>query len=328
MSEHTTSLEGKRGRSRGLSVLTTGAVGALAIGLVVGGALVLQGRAAAVQIDAVAPPVTVQVRAIVFEDGYTVSRSFVGQVEAQQSTDASFELAGRVASVIVGEGDSVAKGEVIARLDTRTLENQRATRLASRQALEAQAELAELATERRGDLVSKGFSTQAGLDQARLGLAELRARIAEVDSLIAGIDIELDKSALRAPFDGRVGRRFVDDGATVGSGQPIVTLLQVAAPQIRVGLAKDVASGLTPGERAMFELSGESLTARFVKIRPDLDPVTRTRVALFSLEISTAEAAPPYGQTGTVTLAQRIGQSGVWVPSLHFVKVCAACGRF
>lgn len=295
-------------------LLATVATGALAVGLVVGGANILSGRAAAVQIEQAAPLVIVGRRQLQLETGYSVPHSFIGQVEALQKTGMAFEFGGTISTVLVDEGSRVRTGMVLARLDTRQLENQKLSRLASRRALEAQVRLSELTLERQRKLQQKGFAATQVFDQVRLGLAELQARIAETDAAIAGIDIQLDKSVIRAPFDGQVSSRSVDDGASVGAGQPVVTLLQRGAPQMRVGLAPAVANMVTPGQSVEVDIGGRSYTAILDKFRPDLDPATRTRTALFTITVDPGEAGLIFGQTGKVRLESHVRQQGAWVP--------------
>lgn len=295
-------------------LLATVATGALAVGLVAGGANILSSRAASVQIERAAPPVMVSRSQVRMESGFRIPHSFVGQVEAMQTTGVAFEFGGTVSAVLVDEGSRVKMGEVLARLDTRLLENQRTTRLAARRALEAQTRLSQLTLDRQEKLQKKGFAATQVYDQVRLGLAELEARIAETDAAIAGIDIQLDKSILYAPFDGQVGDRSVDDGASVSGGLPVVTLLQRAAPQMRVGLAPAVANTLMPGQSVTVDIAGRSYAATLLKFRPDLDPATRTRTALFTITVDEGEAALIYGQTGKVRLESRINQQGIWVP--------------
>ena len=187
----------------------------LSVSMVLAATSTLQNRAAAIPLPHSAPPLPVQTQTIKLVDSFTVPRKFVGQVEAAQTTKIAFELPGKVLGLPVDEATVVNKGDVLARLDTRILENRRATQLAVRKALEARVELSTLTMNPRATLNKKGFMANQLLDQARLGLAELQAMIAEADTAITGIDIEIEKSTIRAPFDGEIADRFIDVGTTV-----------------------------------------------------------------------------------------------------------------
>lgn len=71
--------------------------------------------------DLLAPPTTVGVMRVGMTDGYAVPRSLPGQIKAAARTDLGFGLGGRVAHVLAEEGDLVAAGDVLARLDTTAL---------------------------------------------------------------------------------------------------------------------------------------------------------------------------------------------------------------
>ena len=72
------------------------------------------------------------------------------------------------------------------------------------------------------------------------------AAIDRVAAQISEIDIDIRKSQLKAPFDGRISRRVIDEGAVVAAGTPIVTLLESGRRQVRVGVPPRIAASLKP----------------------------------------------------------------------------------
>jgi RND family efflux transporter MFP subunit len=292
------------------AVVTLGFIG-LAGGLVSLGVTAIADRASAVtEVDA-APLVTVRTQPLNYVDFYEIKRRFVGQIEPQQQTDIAFEQGGAVIEVLVDHGDVVAAGDRIAVLDTRLLEAD-ATRLqASRAALEAQAELSRRTTKRQTDLQQQGFSSEQALDQASFTLAEISARIAEVDAALAANRIQIEKAEISSPFAGRVVARHIDEGATVAGGQPVISLLEHAGPQFRAGIDPSLAPMLVDANGLMVEIEGRAVEARLVSLAPNIDPVTRTRIVRFALE---DDDATVFGQTGSVVVDQTIPERGVWLP--------------
>ena len=299
--------------ARGATALSTGLTVVLAAGLVIGGAGVIGDRAGSAERPAPAPAPVVRVAPIEPVEGYAVARAFVGQVEPRQEIALGFETGGTLAEVLVDEGDRVAAGQIVARLDTRALAAERAARAAARDALAARLELAEITLARQETLERSGVSATQRLDEARLAAAELRARIAEADATLAGIGIALDKAVLRAPFAGEIGRRAADRGQVLAAGTPVFGLFEHERPRLRVGLPPQVAAGLAPGARYSVEIAGQDHAATLEQLRPDLDPATRTRSAVFVLQTDPA-AAPPYGQTGRLRLSREVTDPGAWVP--------------
>ncbi|MEM8854066.1 MAG: efflux RND transporter periplasmic adaptor subunit [Pseudomonadota bacterium] len=293
------------------SLTLTLATLALAGALVIGGRGVLGEWAEAVELPEPAPRLAVQTAPFVMEEGYEVERRFAGQIQPAQRTTMAFEQGGTLAALMVDEGDRVAAGDTVATLDKRLLEAERARLVASRSALEAQAELSRRTTERQSVLRDRGHATPQALDDLTLGLAEIEGRIAEVDAGIAAVDVQLDKTVLTAPFTGVVAARYVDDGAAVGSGQRILSLVQTDRPQFRVGLSPSLVGALRTHSTRHVTFGAARHRVRLAAVLPELDPATRTRTVL--LDFVDGEI-PAFRETGELVLRQFVEERGAWLP--------------
>ncbi|MCL8251619.1 efflux RND transporter periplasmic adaptor subunit [Aeromicrobium fastidiosum] len=130
----------------------------------------------------------------------TVSGS--GTLEPAQQADLEFAVSGRVTAVEVGAGDTVTKGDVLARLDTVSLE-------ASLAAAEAQEEAAETTVANDGSETS----TQRAANEA--SLASARADVAQAQD-------DLDAATLTATFSGTVASVSVAVGDQAGGSSGAV----------------------------------------------------------------------------------------------------------
>jgi RND family efflux transporter MFP subunit len=260
------------------------------------------------------PPLEVLSAPVRQESSYLEARAFAGRLEPARSAALGFERGGRIADVRAREGDEVAAGQILARLDTAILENTRARLTATRAAQAAVVELARVTDARQAGLTERAVSAQRR-DEARLELARAEAELAATDAALDGVAIELAKSELRAPFAGHVAARLRDEGATVAAGEPALELLETGAPRARIGVAPDVAAGLELGARYALELRGAALPARLAALRPDLDPASRTVVALFDLDPGLAPRAG-FGFGDVVVFVARAEreQPGYWLP--------------
>ncbi len=139
-----------------------------------------------------------------YQDSFTASRRFTGTVSARRRAELSFEGTGRVASVLVDDGDQVLEGASLAQLDVRQLTARRAEVEARRVRLEAQLRelvagprpevidaaeanveaileelnLAARLFERRTELAAKGSISAEQLDTARAAVKTIEARLA------------------------------------------------------------------------------------------------------------------------------------------------------
>jgi RND family efflux transporter MFP subunit len=260
---------------------------------------------------AAAPRTSVSVMSVEPVPGYTVTRRFTGQIEAAAQTDLGFELGGRITEVLVEEGDVVARGTVLAQLDTTAIIPERAALVAELAALAADAELARLTLARNDALTERGFRSVAAQDEAQLMLARAEARMAAIHARIASVDMRLEKSVLTAPYRSRIGARLADPGQTVAAGQTLLVLFETAPARARVGLPPELAAGLAVGDSVTVELGGQKLEATLRQIRPDLDPNTRSRSVVVTLPEG---AAPVLGDTVALLLTQAVAEPGFWAP--------------
>ncbi|MEO1140467.1 MAG: efflux RND transporter periplasmic adaptor subunit [Pseudomonadota bacterium] len=272
------------------------------------GASELERRADAAPTPAAAPTIPVSTSPVVIEQGYTVQRAFIGQVEPQKTAAISFELPGRLDEIIVDEGDWVSAGQLLARQDTSLLRSEQDQLNASKTATQAQLRFAGQTVDRASKLTERGFTSQAGLDEAMARQDELRARIAEIEAGLSSVAIRIQKSEIKAPFDGRVTARLVDGGETLGAGQQVLGLVELRKPQVRIGVPLDVTEAKL--KDAKIDIDGTAHEATLVTLRPDINPVTRTRTAIF--EIDTVDQ-PAFGQTARLIVAQNVAVKGLWV---------------
>ncbi|WP_419914178.1 efflux RND transporter periplasmic adaptor subunit [Hoeflea sp.] len=283
---------------------------AVAIAAVYLGSAELTRRAEAVPAPAAAAVTTVSARPILLESGYAVDRVFIGQVEAQRQADISFELGGKLEQILVDEGDMVFEGQVLATLDTALLEAEKDRLKASRDAVEAQLGFAQKTVTRNTELNGQGFASRARLDEAVARQDELLSRRSELDASMYDVNLRIEKSSIRAPFAGRVTDRRVDGGETLGAGQAFLGLVEAAAPQVRIGVPLDVDTSLLADVR--IKIGTRHYAASLATLRPDIDPLTRTRTALFELTDAVNVA---FGQTARLYVSAFVEAAGLWVPA-------------
>lgn len=273
----------------------------------------------------------VRVSAVRYLDGYETDERYVGRVIVRRSSDLGFERLGRVATILVDEGTSVEAGQPLASLqadllsaEKEILRSQLAYSRAERREAEARLKLARATQQRREELarannMSRQLHDEAVADEsaAEARLAAASARIAEVLSGIKKTDLEISQSTLRAPFDGDVVGRFVDEGTTVDAGTPVLRLVESGHLEVRAGIPPHVAETFEIGKRYRIEIAGEVLEAPLAAILPELDAKTRTVSVLFRLENSDNVQA---GQIARIVVRRRVALRGFWLPITGLVE--------
>src|SRR5256886_15460615 len=161
-----------------------------------------------------------------------------GQIEAIQSIELRPEVSGRITDILVREGQQVADGTPLFKVDDAELKAQAAQ-------AEAERQLARQALERTKQLITQNASSTSDLEQAE---AKSRGADANYDLL----KTRLDRTVVRAPFSGVVGRRLASIGTYVSSLTPLITLQSVDPPYASFDVPERYADRLRRGQLVSF----------------------------------------------------------------------------
>jgi RND family efflux transporter MFP subunit len=147
-------------------------------------------------------------------------------VESISVVPARGRIGGTIVQLSVREGDSVKRGQPIALIGDEKLALQIKSLDAQIEALQAQANQAQIDFTRTEGLVERGTLPRIKLDETRtaLNVAEngLRAKTAER----AVVNQQMSEGQVLAPDDGRVLKKLVTVGSVVLPGDPVVTVAQ------------------------------------------------------------------------------------------------------
>ena len=213
-----------------------------------------------------------------------------GTVRLKRETPLGFNTPGRIAAINVREGDRVAAGQVLARLDTTALGAAQAS--AAAEVVRAGADL-----KRSEDLFARGWVTAARVEQARASMAAARAR-----ARAAGFDVTL--AVLRAPASGVVLARPGEPGQIAQPGQTVLTIGELSQGFVlQVPLADRDAARVKlgqPAQVAIPALGGTALPGTVSEVGARGDDGTGT----FRIEVKLpADARLASGQIGQARLA-------------------------
>ncbi|MBM3984091.1 MAG: efflux RND transporter periplasmic adaptor subunit, partial [Planctomycetes bacterium] len=168
-----------------------------------------------------------------------------GYVVARRQAALSTDIQGRLVELRVEEGDRVAEGDVIARLDTRELEAARVRVTADLQSARAEAEWARLDFERKAPLLGSGDVSASEVDRARIERDRTASQVASLESALAEIEVQVAKSSVYAPFAGVITAKNAEVGEVVSSLSAganavgsVATLVDFETLEVQVELAQ------------------------------------------------------------------------------------------
>lgn len=255
-----------------------------------------------------APPVR-PVKTMVVGGAAAAGRSFPGRVEAANQVDLSFRVGGPLVELPINEGDLVRRGQLLARIDPRDF-------LLRINAAQAEFDKADADYRRFSALYEKDAASKAQLDQA---LAARDVAQAALDDAQA----KLKDASLRAPFDGRIGERFVENFEDVRQKQPILSLVDIRRLKVIVDVPQSMissrarlseAEAMTAAERnigttaASFDAApDQSFPLELSEVAAQADPRTQTYRVTFLMDQPSAILVLP-GMTATVSgSVERVG---------------------
>lgn len=304
MSQTTSIPQGPVRRTTALAI-----IGAICITAALSAAL--YGRVALPADNSVRQPLTVATTTYTPGNRYTRDVSYLGLVSAGEKAQLGFEVPGQIASIAVRQGSEVSAGDVIATLDDSALQARRRATSADLERVRSELELAELKSRRQQELSVTGAVSKEAYDETRLRAQALRAQVEATEARLEGIDIELRKSRLLAPYDGVIAERYAHPGTVVSPGVPVVRLLHSGPREAHVGVAASRAATLVPGQSYPLTLHGEALQAQLLSVRADVDPLTRSVIAIFVLPEDTNALD---GEPVTLALREDVEARGGWLP--------------
>jgi membrane fusion protein, multidrug efflux system len=187
-----------------------------------------------------------------------------GTVQANEVVDLRSEVAGKITDILFDEGRPVTGGQLLVKINDSELQ-------AQRRRAQFQLNLAEQREQRQERLLERGGISQEEYDAT---VNEVNVLISELDL----IDAQIEKTEIRAPFDGTLGLKFVSTGSFISSDTHIATLNDIDPVKIDFSIPERYFTRVQVGDRIQFTVQGNdsTFTGEVYAIEPRIDTQTRT----------------------------------------------------
>ncbi len=161
---------------------------------------------------------------------------FVGVVEADSKTSVSFKVQGEVQTIAVSEGQYVRKDQVLAKMDTEIIEQDyNMAKSALTQAEDAYKRM-KMMYDNNSLPEIKFVDAQTKLEQAKANFSMAKS--------------QLNYAVLKSPINGVVGKRYIEVGENLMSGQTAFTILDIKNVKVKVAVPENEIPLLSVGEKA------------------------------------------------------------------------------
>jgi membrane fusion protein (multidrug efflux system) len=219
-----------------------------------------------------------------------IERVRTGTLRSNQEIQIFNQEEGRITQLPFYEGDTVKKGDVLARLDDRLLQAQ----LSRTRALRNKA---EKDLQRIKGLAKKNLTAQAELTRVETDLAVARA---DEQALLT----RLDYATIRSPIDGMISERLSEPGNIAERYTHLLTISDQTSLITEVTVSELLINKLQVGDKVALQIDAldlnNKLSASIHRIHPDLDPLTRNGIVEIRLNPVPKGGRP--GQLARVTL--------------------------
>lgn len=218
------------------------------------------------------PVIATPVQAVLPHRG-SVSSWFetTSRVEAEVRVDLLSKGTGQCEKVTVNVGDTVEQGQIVAELERRELDAQaRQTSVGVRQA-KTSFEIAERS-------FNEGIGASAERDNARFSYEQAQAAL-EV------VNVQIANQTLRAPINGIVTRKMVQEGMVVTAGMPVISIVDPSSYVLPIEVPEKELGRLKEGQEAQVSIDAfpdRTFSAFVIRIDPSINPLSGTVRMLLS----------------------------------------------
>ena len=251
-------------------------------------------------------PAPASAPAPVVDNRYTAS----GPIVVENQVDVSAQREGLVAQILVDAGTRVHKGDLLAKLDDRQiiadLEGARAKTASTEADLnnwKAEAKVLDADFQRAKKMWEAKLIPEEQFEHARYKAEGDQWDVKRVEQLLLNaqdtqrsLELELEKTQIRAPFDGIVARRYIRAGQSVVRGDRLMWVTATGPLRVRFTLPSKFVNQIKVGQPVAVTVADSSSSqehaARIVQVSPVVDPASGTIEALAELTGSVTDLRP------------------------------------
>jgi membrane fusion protein (multidrug efflux system) len=213
--------------------------------------------------------------------------SFSGSLAPVVQTTVKAKVPGDINRVFVREGESVARGQPLAQIETVDLQSRLDAQQGALEEARARLDIAEKNRENGLRLLRQNFISQNAFDTTHSTYEASAASMRSAEAQLRIARKAMDDAAVRAPFSGIVARKMVNAGEKVGVDSPLFAQVDLANMEIEAPAPAAEIPSVKPGQAASFRVDGFAervFGGRVERINPTADAGSRSITLYISVE--------------------------------------------
>jgi membrane fusion protein (multidrug efflux system) len=201
-----------------------------------------------------------------------------GSIQPERKADLRAEVSAVVLQVLKENGEPVKRGDVLVRLDETAIRDSLGSTEASARAAGQALEQAERQLERLKTLRASGMTSAQALDDAEVRRNSAQSEVAASRTRAALARQQLQRTLVRAPFDGVVSERKVSAGDTAAIGKELLKVIDPTSMRFEGRVSSDRIAAVKIGQPVSFRINGygeQEFQGVVKRIDPAANAVTR-----------------------------------------------------
>ena len=201
-----------------------------------------------------------------------------GSIQPERKADLRAEVSAVVLQVLKENGEPVKRGDVLVKLDETAIRDSLGSAEASARAAGQALEQAERQLERLKTLRASGMTSAQALDDAEVRRNSAQSEVAASRTRAALARQQLQRTLVRAPFDGVVTERKVSAGDTAAIGKELLKVIDPTSMRFEGRVSSDRIAAVKIGQPVSFRINGygeQEFQGVVKRIDPSANAVTR-----------------------------------------------------
>ncbi|MET3133844.1 membrane fusion protein (multidrug efflux system) [Oxalobacteraceae bacterium GrIS 1.11] len=206
-----------------------------------------------------------------------------GSVQPERNADLRAEVSAVVIQVLKENGESVKKGDLLVRLDDTAIRDSLSSAEAASRAAGQTLDQSERMFERLKTLRASGMASAQGMEDAEIRRNNALSEVAGAKARAVLAQQQLQRTGVRAPFDGVVSERKVSNGDTAQVGKELIKVIDPTSMRFEGLVSADKIGVVKPGQPVRFRINGypgQDFIGKVKRVDPAANPVTRQVVVL------------------------------------------------
>jgi RND family efflux transporter MFP subunit len=201
----------------------------------------------------------------------------VGTLAAKEEAVVAAQVSGQIEKALVDLGDRVTTGQELVLIDTTAYEARVQESAANLARATAAAANAERQLKRVQELQRDNIASNSDLDAAVSEAGKTQADVKALEAADAIARLNLERSRVRAPFDGAVAQRVAGVGDYLSVGTPIARLVKTDPLRLRLDVPERESGAIRTGLNVRVVVEGDTnvYTGRIARVAPALREADR-----------------------------------------------------